>query len=292
MNRAQRRAAERQPNLLAAGAAPQAVIQNTQALTAAVGSISLPSDPSPVSEAQLAANRANAQLSTGARTQAGRAIASLNAVKTGLTGRTVLLPTDDVAIYQQHITRLFNKYSPGSDDEKALVQSIADTEWRLLRIAPLEAGYYARGRQKLGDQFAHIADPENREALLQTEIFDLYRKELNNLALQERRLRNHRKDDIAEFEALRTERERQKRANAEIRHHAACSAQKILKNAAKMEMSVNLADFGFEFSECELAAYWQRNEIHRRLTESILPLDFDTFLRQYRAAEAKEVAAA
>jgi hypothetical protein len=41
------------------------------------------------SEAQFSANRANAQLSTGPRTEAGKRIASLNAVKTDLTGRTV-----------------------------------------------------------------------------------------------------------------------------------------------------------------------------------------------------------
>jgi hypothetical protein len=51
---------------------------------------------SKISEAQLAANnRANAQLSTGPRTEAGKRIASLKAVKTALAGRTVLLPTDD-----------------------------------------------------------------------------------------------------------------------------------------------------------------------------------------------------
>ncbi len=45
-----------------------------------------------VSDAQLAANRANAQLSTGPRSQTGLTASALNAVKTGLTGRTVLLP--------------------------------------------------------------------------------------------------------------------------------------------------------------------------------------------------------
>lgn len=46
-----------------------------------------------VSERRLAANRANTQLSTGPRTPEGKAKSSLNAVKTGLAGRTVLLST-------------------------------------------------------------------------------------------------------------------------------------------------------------------------------------------------------
>jgi hypothetical protein len=50
-------------------------------------------DPSPaISASQLAANRANAQLSSGPQTPEGKAKSCLNAVKTGLTGRTVLLP--------------------------------------------------------------------------------------------------------------------------------------------------------------------------------------------------------
>ena len=47
--------------------------------------------------AQIAANQKNSQLSTGPTSEAGKAKSSLNAVKSGLTGRTVLLPTDDAA---------------------------------------------------------------------------------------------------------------------------------------------------------------------------------------------------
>ena len=49
------------------------------------------------SERRLAANRANAQLSTGPRTPEGKAKSSLNAVKTGLCGRTVLFADEEEA---------------------------------------------------------------------------------------------------------------------------------------------------------------------------------------------------
>ncbi|MBV9034055.1 MAG: hypothetical protein JO182_06140, partial [Acidobacteriaceae bacterium] len=97
----------------------------------ALASASLPS------ERRLAANRANAQLSTGPRTDAGKAKSSLNAVKTGLTGRTVLLPNDEVAAYEAHIERFRKEFQPVGDQETHLVQSLADTQWRLDRIPNL-----------------------------------------------------------------------------------------------------------------------------------------------------------
>ncbi|MBV9443436.1 MAG: hypothetical protein JO217_12145, partial [Acidobacteriaceae bacterium] len=117
--------------------------------------------------AQLNANRANAKLSTGLRTPEGKSNSSLNAVKTGLTGRTVLLPSDDLAAYQAHVDRFIVAHQPATDHERALVQSIADTEWRLLRIPTLEAGIYALGRIEFAAEFASEQDPAIRAALIE-----------------------------------------------------------------------------------------------------------------------------
>ncbi|MBV9745513.1 MAG: hypothetical protein JO099_17270 [Acidobacteriia bacterium] len=53
---------------------------------------------SDISPAQLAANRANAQLSTGPTSEAGRHRSSLNATKHGLSGRTVVLSGKDLFV--------------------------------------------------------------------------------------------------------------------------------------------------------------------------------------------------
>jgi hypothetical protein len=102
----------------------------------------------------LAANRANAQLSTGPKSENGELVSSHNALKTGLTGRTIVLPTDDVATYEYLVAVINRKFAPADDYEKHLVQTIADTEWRLLRIPTLEAGLYALGRTELPAEFA------------------------------------------------------------------------------------------------------------------------------------------
>ena len=149
------------------------------------------------SEAQLSANRANAQFSTGPRTEAGKRIASLNAVKTGLTGRTVLLPADDAALYEQHIQRFIREFDPQGEQECELVQSLADTRWRLNRIPALEMAIFARGHVRFAEEFAEY-EPQMAVALIDAETLAAYHKELRNLHLQETRLRRqYGSDELA-----------------------------------------------------------------------------------------------
>jgi hypothetical protein len=239
-----------------------------------------------ISGARLAANRANAQLSTGPRTPEGKAKSSLNPVKTGLTARTVLLSTEDALIYQQHLDRNFSELSPVTDKEKALVQCIADTEWRLLRVAPLEASIYANGRRDLATQVDDEPHAANREALLLGKIFMAYRKDFHNLALQERRLRNQRQADIAEL--LMLKQERIEKAAREAKEAAGKRAQeiqraiKINNNAHVHKLEFNPQEHGFDFSYDEFQSYCRRDEAQYRLTEA--HLDFDEFLAAYRTA--------
>ena len=73
--------------------------------------------------AQAAASRANGALSHGPTSEEGKATSSLNALKTGLTGRAVLLPSDDAALYEAHLAQFREQYQPVGDQELALVQS-------------------------------------------------------------------------------------------------------------------------------------------------------------------------
>jgi hypothetical protein len=154
---------------------------------------------------QIQANRENAQRSTGPRTEEGKARSSMNAVKTGLTGRAVLLPGDDAAAYEKHVNHFFQQHQPVGDDESNLVQSLADTEWRLLRIPSLEAGIYAIGSIELAAQFAD-EDPAVRSALIEAKTFLVYQKQLNNLSVQEGRLRRQRMLDLQSLKELQKER--------------------------------------------------------------------------------------
>jgi hypothetical protein len=195
-------------------------------------------------DSQTRANRANALLSTGPTTPEGKAKSSLNAVKTGLTGRTVLLPGDDVEVYEAHMERFRSEHQPVGDKEASLVQSIADAEWRLLRIPSLEAGIYALGRLEFAPLFAN-EDEVVRASLADAKTFLIYQKQLNNLSVQEGRLRRQRDADIR---ALKEEQAERVAKNKERLNSIAQSyyRSRILKQ------EFDGKEVGFEFSEKEL----------------------------------------
>jgi hypothetical protein len=210
---------------------------------------------------QLAANRANAQLSTGPTSSEGKAKVSHNAVKTGLTGRTVLLPSDDVAAYQAQVERIFRQFSPETDEEKRLTQSLADTLWRLDRIPSLEAGIYAIGRRELAAQFAEEEDEAVRKAMIEAQIFLSYRRDLNNLSVQEARLRRQYEKDEAELQRRIAEREKAAKDRQTAENRRWQDAIQHYRAAKQHGLPFDPAEIGFEFSTEEIAAREQQMEV-------------------------------
>ena len=88
---------------------------------------------------QLAANRANALLSTGPRTETGRLASSSNATTHGLTTRQALLPGEDPTEYQLHHQAYTDLYRPQTPISQQLVTELADLRWRLHRVPAFEA---------------------------------------------------------------------------------------------------------------------------------------------------------
>ena len=48
------------------------------------------------------------------------------------------MPTEDLQIYQSHLKSFEDEYNPAGATEQHLVQALADTSWRLNRVAALE----------------------------------------------------------------------------------------------------------------------------------------------------------
>jgi hypothetical protein len=200
-----------------------------------------------ISASQLAANRANSQLSSGPKTPEGKAKSCLNAVKTGLTGRTVLLPAEDAARYEQHVCEFFAELQPVGPRETELVQSLADTSWRLARIPALEMTIFAHGRIQFAEQFAD-RDPALQSCLIEMHTFLHYEKQLRNLQIQEGRLRRQREKDTAELRQLQQDRSNTEKHDLQMLAGLYVAAQKEGK-------PFDPAQYGFEFSIEDIESY-------------------------------------
>ena len=194
-----------------------------------------------VSDAKLNANRENAQSSTGPTSSEGKAKVSVNALKTALTGVTVLLPSEDYEAYKSHILSYEKLFNPVGPEECSLTQSIADLRWRLNRIPSLEMALLTIGRSELARRHESFHQP-TLNPILEMEIRRLYVKDFRNLHLQENRLARRREKEMAELKALQAERiakEKEALKEATGRYVAA----RHFKNPFDFD------SFGFEFSK-------------------------------------------
>jgi len=100
-----------------------------------------------ISPKQLAANRRNAQKSTGPKTKAGRAASGKNAIKHGILSREVLVRGLNIKESNREFTALHKRFcdqlEPDGPLEEALVDQIVTALWRLRRALTAESGEIA-----------------------------------------------------------------------------------------------------------------------------------------------------
>ncbi len=90
------------------------------------------------SPAQWAANRENAQKSTGPRTGQGKRIASSNALKHGLAGRIRFLNDDEALNYIALGERFIHEMEPVTLIEEGFVKTIQDCTFQIERYRTIE----------------------------------------------------------------------------------------------------------------------------------------------------------
>ena len=84
----------------------------------------------------------------GPRTVAGKQRSSLNAMKHALTGQVVVLPEDDMAVYNAHLAKIEEQTGAKEHEEKLLAKALADHHWRVERIRRIENGTFAAGHMQ------------------------------------------------------------------------------------------------------------------------------------------------
>jgi hypothetical protein len=161
---------------------------------------------------QIIANIANAQKSTGPRTEEGRKISSRNALTHGLYSKAKVLPGESQEAYDALIHETLTTLAPGSEVERNLATQIADDMWRMERLRLIE-------RVELAN------------------AVDLRR--LNVIGQMISRVRRDIAGNLASFQSLQRHRQKQQKEQLP-------DAIKIRRAGLAGESPANLDQFGFD----------------------------------------------
>ena len=135
---------------------------------------------------QIKANRENAKKSTGPRTPEGKERSSKNALRHGLLAQDSVIPGEDPADFDRHLSLYEDTYVPKNCIEREIVRQIADAAWRMQRLSRIETtaiGVAIARRRKHRVRYGQESGLEGHEAdleLLGASMLD-DTKLLNNL---------------------------------------------------------------------------------------------------------------
>ena len=198
-------------------------------------------------------NALNAQHSTGPRTEAGKKRSSLNSLRHGLTSQVVVLPTEDLAAYTAFTAGFHADLQPKNLIETQLVQSLADTRWRLNRCAALESNLYSAAMADAAAEQAADVDPaapdepvsELSIALSTARAFRESTDAIRVLSIHEQRLQRAFDKTFQQLRALQSER---KSEELQLLQQAA-TLQQVNKSKG---LPYNPADDGFACSNRDI----------------------------------------
>ena len=83
---------------------------------------------------QIEANRRNAQKSTGPASVTGKAVSSMNSLKTGLHAKSLVLPYENLADLHQLIEDYYQRFQPASPEARSFVDDLIRCDWTFRRL--------------------------------------------------------------------------------------------------------------------------------------------------------------
>ena len=118
------------------------------------------------STAQILANQANAQKSTGPKTPEGRAKSAANSTKHGLSSAFRVLPHEDQDEFNDLLDKAREDHEPTTEHQAFLVEQMVKTHWLLVRAQRLEM----RAFEFLAGLLT--ADPDDPDSMIVTKMFE------------------------------------------------------------------------------------------------------------------------
>jgi hypothetical protein len=205
-----------------------------------------------ISEQQLEANRSNALLSTGPKTEEGKKRSRLNALRHGITDQVATMTDEDRAAHDKLSSALMKDLAPEGAMETQLAQRIATDSWRLNRISAVEDNLFALGLQKNGGQLC----PDNEQiddALTTARVFTMESKQLQLLTLYEQRINRSLQKNLALLQSVQAVRKLEREA-------AMKEAATLLKLSEMKGLEYVPARDGFTFSTDQIHAAIDREQ--------------------------------
>jgi hypothetical protein len=142
----------------------------------------------PISDKQLAANRRNAQFSTGPRTPEGKERSSLNGFKHPELGLTALMVDEDREAQFEFVREYLADLAPQGFHELQLARTIAMDSWRLNRIKAVEENIFAWGFAVEHKDCCSSEIPQVENAMIHAVSYMHYADRIDKLSLYESRL--------------------------------------------------------------------------------------------------------
>jgi len=213
---------------------------------------------------RTAINRANSQHSTGPKTQSGKQRSALNALRHGLTGQIIVLPGEDLDAYQRHIASFTDEYHPHGATETQLVQTLADTAWRLNRVSALENNLLTLGMVHVPAQLDD-APEQVQNALSIAAALDSQTRALANLSLHGQRLSRQFEKTLSKIQELQSARRKQEKEDLD-------DAATLVHAAQLQDEPYDPREDGFVFSDEQIAAVLRRRARDQRVWEAKFPL--------------------
>jgi hypothetical protein len=208
---------------------------------------------------RAAINRANSQKSTGPKTEAGKKRSSLNALRHGLTGQVVVLPTEELAAYERFAAGMHKDLQPVGFLETQIAQSIADDSWRLNRAKAIENNMYALALNDNGDSV--VTDhPEAHAALVMAKSITSQIKTLATLSLHQHRIQRSFERNLELLRRIQAE--RRERERDELFYAAKLYEIHVKQNKADgTSEPYDPAAHGFVISLPQVEAYALRDKV-------------------------------
>jgi hypothetical protein len=163
-----------------------------------------------ISEKQLDANRANAQKSTGPKTEPGKQRSSLNATRHGLTGQVLVLPEPELAAYNKFMGENVATLQAEGKEELTLAGLYSTNLWKLQQAFAAEETLFTLGEVEGIADNLNLEHPEAHTALSRAKTFRTQSQLFARMSLYIQRLTSSAKSlrkQLSDVQAARRARE-------------------------------------------------------------------------------------